>query len=484
MFTPIMRLHSILFILAVFIWNFATSAQPYLGNGIKIGDTTSDSTIVWVRLTERAEPKWNGKKWLGVTDRNFDVGELGEKQFPVNADLPDMEGSLMGAPGSVRLSWWPTDQPRERAQSDWLEVDPNGDFTRNVPIGGLKPNQSYSLKVESQSPSGRKGKSLTASFRTAPGPSLSDALQFVVSTCQSWITRDKGTAGIQIYDHMLERDPDFFVHLGDIVYYDKKSAGGDVDARTPELARFHWNRWYGCSDVIKFHRQVNSFFIKDDHDTLTDDTIPGQRVGNLTWDDGLTIFREQVPIGDPTYRTRRWSRDLQFWIVEGRDYRSPNPMPDGEGKSIWGTKQKAWFMDGVRASDAPFKILFSPTPVVGPDRENKRDNYSNSNWTHEGSQIRQFCAENNVIVICGDRHWQYHSIDDETGTHEFSSGATTEAHAGGFSLDRRTEEHQYLAIIGGFLSGEIKPAGAGRSELVMRHHRVDGSIAYEFAFTR
>ena len=160
--------------------------------------------------------------------------------------------------------------------------------------------------------------------------------------------RDKGTAGIQIYDHMLDLDPDFFVHLGDIVYYDKKSAGGDVDALTPELARFHWNRWYGCYDVVKFHRQINSFFIKDDHDTLTNDSIPGQKVGNLTWDDGLTIFKEQVPIGDPTYRTRRWSKDLQFWIVEGRDYRSPNRMPDGEGKSIWGPEQKEWFMDGVR----------------------------------------------------------------------------------------------------------------------------------------
>ena len=207
-------------------------------------------------------------------------------------------------------------------------------------------------------------------------------------------------------------------------------------------------------------------------------------MGNLTWDDGLAIFKEQVPIGEPTYRTRRWSKDLQFWIVEGRDYRSPNRMPDGEGKSILGPEQKEWFMEGVRASDAPFKILFSPTPVVGPDRENKKDNYANSNWTYEGSQIRQFCAENNVIVICGDRHWQYHSIDDETGTHEFSSGATTKAHAGGFSLDLRTSEHQYLAIIGGFLSGEIKPGKVGERQFIMRHYKVDGNLAYEYAFTR
>lgn len=457
-------------------------AQPYFGNGIKIGETTVDSTIVWLRLTDRAEPKWDGLEWIGVEDRDFDVGELGEKQLPKGATISDMEGSLSGMEGSARLSWWPEDRPEAKAYTDWLAVDPNHDFTRQVVLADLEAHQRYELEIESQSADGKSGQSLSGSFQTALGSDMNEPFRFVISTCQSWKTRDKGTAGLQIYDHMLELDPAFFVHLGDIVYYDKRSAGGDVDARTPELARFHWNRWYGCTDIVKFHKQVPSFFIKDDHDTVTNDSVPGMRVGDLTWDKGLSIFREQAPMGEHTYRSRRWGKDLQFWIVEGRDFRSPNKMPDSKEKSIWGPEQKAWFKEEVLASDAPFKILFSPTPVVGPDRANKRDNLSNSNWTYEGDEIRKFCAENNVIVICGDRHWQYHSIDDKTGVHEFSSGATSKTHAGGFSMDLRTEEHQYLAIIGGFLSGEIN-SGANADQLTFRHHRVDGSIAYEYSFS-
>ena len=458
-------------------------AQPYFGNGIKIGETTSDSTIVWLRLTERIEPNWKGLKWLGVEDRDFDVGKLGEKQFPVDATMADMEGSLLGMEGNVRLSWWPEGEPDEKNQTAWLQVDSKRDFTKQIVLKHLQPRQGYVLQLESQSNRGEAGQTLAGSFRTAPGDTESELLRFVVSTCQSWKTRDKGTAGLQIYDHMQDLNPAFFVHLGDIVYYDKRSAGGDVDARTPELARFHWNRWYGCSDVVKFHTQVPSFFIKDDHDTVTNDSAPGMRVGKLTWNKGLSIFREQAPMGELTYRSRRWSKDLQFWIVEGRDYRSPNNMPDSEKKSIWGAEQKAWFKKEVLASDAPFKILFSPTPIVGPDRVNKRDNHSNSNWTYEGDEIRKFCSANNVIVISGDRHWQYHSIDDQTGLHEFSSGATSKAHAGGFRMDLITEEHQYLAIIGGFLSGEINP-GEDRDQLTMRHHNVDGSVAYEYTFSR
>ncbi len=471
------------FLIVCLLASTSAFTQPYFGNGIKIGETTSDSTIVWLRLTERIVPNWKGLKWLGVEDRDFDVGELGEKQFPTGATIADMEGSLLGVAGSVRLSWWPGGKPEDKSQTGWLDVDPKRDFTKQVVLKDLKPRQAYVLKIESQSLRGEAGQTLTGSFRTATGGTDSEPFRFVVSTCQSWKTRDKGTAGLQIYDHMRILDPAFFVHLGDIVYYDKRSAGGDVDARTPELARFHWNRWYGCSDVVKFHQQVPSFFIKDDHDTVTNDSAPGMRVGDLTWDKGLSIFREQAPMGALTYRSRRWSKDLHFWIVEGRDYRSPNEMPDSDRKSIWGVEQKAWFKNEVLASDAPFKILFSPTPVVGPDRASKRDNHSNRNWTYEGDEIRTFCSANNVIVISGDRHWQYHSIDDQTGLHEFSSGATSEAHAGGFKMELRTEEHQYLAIIGGFLSGEIIPGVDGR-QLTMRHHNVDGSVAYEYTFSR
>ena len=478
-----MKCYPVLFALSLFTLAAISHGQPYLGNGIKIGETTADSTIIWLRLTEQAEPNWNGLKWLGVEDRDFDVGELGEKQFPEGAAITDMEGSLLGTDGSVRLTYWPEGQPNSRTQTDWLFVDPSRDFTRQVTLDDLKPDQLYRIKVESRSKEGQPGQSIAGSFKTAPGPAKSEPLNFVVSTCQSWITRDKGTAGDQIYNHMLGLGPAFFVHLGDIVYYDKRSAGGDVDARTPELARFHWNRWYGCSDIMNFHNHVPSFFIKDDHDTVTNDSYPGVNVGELTWNRGLSIFLEQVPIEEPTYRSRRWSKDLHFWIVEGRDYRSPNKMKDGPDKSIWGPEQKAWFKKEVLASDAPFKILFTPTPIVGPDRDNKKDNHSNANWSHEGEELRKFCAENNVIAICGDRHWQFHSIDDGTGMHEYACGAGTEAHAGGFSMDLETDEHQYLAIIGGFLSGEIQPDG-NSTRLTIRHHRVDGSVAYEYIYTR
>ena len=74
---------------------------------------------------------------------------------------------------------------------------------------------------------------------------------------------------------------------------------------------------------------------------------------------------------------------------QGRDYRSPNMMEPGPGKILWGAEQLEWFKRTLAESDATFKILISPMPMVGPDDAKqaerpsdnhdslKRDNHSN-----------------------------------------------------------------------------------------------------------
>jgi len=248
------------------------------------------------------------------------------------------------------------------------------------------------------------------------------------------------------------------------------------------LARWGWARMYSLPTNFEFHRQVPSYFIKDDHDTWQNDSWPSLEslfMGDLTFEDGLEIFREQVPMSDLTYRTFRWGQDVQIWLVEGRDYRSANPDPDGPDKTIWGAEQKAWFKETVEASDATFRILISPTPLVGPDRDNKSDSHANEGFAFEGRELREFIAQqDNMIVICGDRHWQYISVDDETGVREYASGPASDEHAGGWSNDDVRPEHRYLNVIGGFLAVTAERHD-GVPTLTLRHHSVDGEILNE-----
>jgi alkaline phosphatase D len=166
-------------------------------------------------------------------------------------------------------------------------------------------------------------------------------------------------------------------------------------------------------------------------------------------------------------------------LVEGRDYRSPNTQADGPDKTIWGKEQMEWFKQTVEASDATFKILISPTPVIGPDRSQKKDNHSNKGFYHEGEIIRKFIASQpNMYVICGDRHWQYVSEHQDYGIVEFSIGANSDDHAGGWKQEDVRPEHLYLNVVGGTMTVTIDPKGKGSISVV--HYDVNGNPLNEF----
>ncbi len=77
--------------------------------------------------------------------------------------------------------------------------------------------------------------------------------------------------------------------------------------------------------------------------------------------------------------------------------------------TIWGETQRNWLKETLTPSDATWKVLVSPTPIVSPDRLNKRDNHSNSAFAWEGNDFRQWVKRNlleRFFVACGDRHWQ------------------------------------------------------------------------------
>src|SRR5690606_21727730 len=205
--------------------------------------------------------------------------------------------------------------------------------------------------------------------------------------------------------------------------------------------------------------------------------------GELTYKEGLMLWYQNVPLPEKPYRTFRWGRDLQVWLVEGREFRTPNHLPDQPGKSVWGDEQKEWFMRTVEASDARFKILFSPTPVVGPDRDRKRDNHANSVYATEGAWLRAYLAGHpNMFVVNGDRHWQYVSRDAETGLTEFGSGAVSDFHAQGWDPDDKRPEHRFLRVKGGFLNIRLEYDSA-TPRLSFVHRNVEGEKVHEEHFS-
>ena len=461
---------------------------PYQATGFKVGEVTDSGAVIWTRLTQLAERI--GTEAPMPTFR-YQAPGMDELQvappgrfhphdwvpvvlYDEGSSIEYIEGAVIGSTGETRVSYRPADAT-EWLSTDWEVVDPERDFTRQFTLTGLTAGTEYELRVEGRLAGNQAiGSSLDGRLRTAPPPDQPTRVVFASTTGTDYEDQDAPEGGFLIHRTMMDMDVDFFVHTGDILYYDDY-------AKNLDLARWGWARMFSLSTNFDFHRRIPTYFMKDDHDTWQDDTWPTQEssyMGDFTFQDGIEIFTEQVPMSELTYRTFRWGQDVQIWVVEGRDYRSANPDPDGPTKTIWGAEQKAWFKESVEASDATFRILISPTPFVGPDNPNKFDSHATDGFGTEGRELREFLVENDMIVICGDRHWQYVSVHDETGLREYATGAASDAHAGTWRQGDVRPEHLYVNVIGGFLSVTAERLD-GVPTLTLRNHHVDGEVLFE-----
>lgn len=446
---------------------------PYQATGTRVGEATDSSAIVWTRLTKKPQRNNDGVKFDKRADRN-------NKQ-PTEIPVEQIEGACPGVAGRVRLRYGLREDLSDAKETEWRNVTEATDFIHQFPLTGLRPGSEYHYASQTALPNSTQVQNeFQGKFFTAPTAETPSDFRFCVMTCQGYPDRDHED-GHPIYPSMLALEPKFVTLTGDLVYYDNDAPR----ALTPALARLHWERMFSLPRLIAMLRNTSSYWLKDDHDTLSNDSWPGRKFGELTFDEGQKIFHQQAPLGKDSYRTFRWGRDLQIWFTDGRDFRSPNRMPDGPKKTIWGAEQKAWFKRTVKESDATWKILVSPTPLVGPDRKNKNDNHSNEGFAHEGNEIREWLkthVPDNFFVICGDRHWQYHSVHPTAGTQEFSVGAASNSHAGG-SPGENKNYHRFHRVKGGFLSVELK-AQDGQSQIAFQLRDVEGNIGYEVKFER
>lgn len=387
-------------------------AAPHLAQGTLAGEVTASSVFLQTRLTALPGPE---------------LDELG--------DLPGMAGV-------VRFEYGTQADLGDAKPTPWMRAEPDGDFIVRAFVSDLAPGQLYYYRAEFGLDETATRLGSIGTFKTLPGEASSATVSFLMGSCQNYAFfmhgkkgDGRGSAaaedqalGYPAYTAMKALAPDFFVGTGDIVYYDHPAK--TAATTLPEL-RKKWHEQARFPRLIDFFATTPAYWSKDDHDFRFNDADLGgaKQPAPST---GIEIFREQMPIhavGDrtsPTYRTHRINRHLQLWFSEGRDYRSPNKSADGPDKTLWGQEQREWLMRTLQQSDATFKILITPTPMVGPDDASKTDNHVNlGGFRHEADAFFGWVKEQgitNFFTFCGDRHWQYHSIHP-TGVEEFACGA-------------------------------------------------------------
>lgn len=449
--------------------------ETYLAQGVFAGEVTSTSVILQTRLA--ASP--------GLVDGDV-PGTQGIARFEISR-TPDFQTSDF---------------------SGWIPATSANDFILKARIGSLQPGTTYHYRAIHGSSRELAKPGPAASFQTLPAADQSAPIQFILTSCLNHAFFQHGDKthapaspedrklGYPAIDPIQRLTPDFVIINGDCVYYDHP---WDTRAKTQAEMRKKWHEQYVMPRFVKLFAQTPAYWLKDDHDhryndsDTTGDMEPSNQLG-------IDTFREQVPVVDPqnanatTYRTHRMGRDLQVWFVEGRDYRKPNEMPDGPDKSIWGAEQREWLQCTLKESDATFKILISPTPMVGPDDGSKNDNHANlKGFNHEGRAFFSWLQQNHIdpnkfFILTGDRHWKYHSIHP-SGYSEFSCGALNRENSRLGRVPGDPQSNDPDAKIrqlytdspssGGFLSVDLNPSKTNTAAtLAVTLHDDTGKILY------
>ena len=292
-----------------------------------------------------------------------------------------------------------------RGEIDAEHVEPAHDYTVNVETDGLlDAGEFYFYRFVYDEVQSRTGR-----CRTLPDADASpDGLTLAVLTCQDY---ENGYYGA--YHHIAKEDVDFMVHLGDFIY---ESAAGhyktvfsreypDRDLSLPSGHELAWSlddfrylhRTYRTDRFLQAALERHTLIAGWDDHEIADDRYwhrgvnaplaPNHPRGNdptfmkrLTAD-GMQAWWEYLPTrveydadAERLHERFRIWRHFEFgdlvdlWMTEGRLFRDAPPddglLTHGRGtptrenpdRTMLGEDQRAWFLDGIRHSDAQWTV--------------------------------------------------------------------------------------------------------------------------------
>jgi len=378
---------------------------------------------------------------------------------PRYVDHPFSLGVASGDPTATGVMLWTRLAPRpfepdggmngERVAVDW-EVAEDDAFTRvvqrgrataapelgfsvHVDVRGLRPDRWYVYRFragEATSPVGRT--------RTAPDASAETPLRFAVASCQHW---EQGL--FTAYDHMAREELDLVTHLGDYIY---ETAGvGDrvrrhqgLEVRTLDDYRRRYAQYKNDPSLQAAHARCPWVVTWDDHEVdnnyagsvgengfESEEQMLARRAAayQAWWEhQPVRVSRARSWADLAITRTVDWGRLARFWVLDTRQYRTPQPcgggtrvVPcDGHGdpaQTMLGARQERWLEEGLRTSDAAWQVLAQQVMVAPFDsRAGEEVQLSMDQWSgYPAARERLLSmlaqrARHRTVVLTGDIH--------------------------------------------------------------------------------
>jgi hypothetical protein len=259
------------------------------------------------------------------------------------------------APGSVRVEAWPTNAPNAAVRSAWRGTNGAGVATLTLAkAGGADEPWSWRGIVR---PFGGGSEVAGRVHRVPPRPAPGEpsAFTFAFGSC---ILQKHAIPTLQV---ALSQHPVFFAMIGDLGYQD--DVAFHPYAQTYDRYVELFRRILRRRDMSRLLEATLLFAVQDDHDYGQDDAY-GQTVKPYA----AQAFADVIPGArwpEPDYR--RWTvGQVEFFLTDNRRYRdAPSPPFDnGAYRSVLGSQQRNWLVNGMASSDARVKVVFIPMTMA------------------------------------------------------------------------------------------------------------------------
>lgn len=326
------------------------------------------------------------------------LGALAQSSAAASAPFPFTLGVASGEPDDSSVVLWtrlaptPTDadgqggMPNADVAVDWqVSADQNfttlvssGTFTARYDqahavhalAGGLAPDAEYYYRFRAQGHISPVGRTRTAPAPTATGRDFTMAFASCAHYEHGYYTA---------YRRMADDRPDLILHLGDYIYEGGATSGAlrqHLGSETVSLAdyRRRYALYRTDPDLQAAHAIAPWLVVPDDHEVENNyagmvraDSSPVLTAAQWTarrtaayqaYFENMPLRAAATPSGNSIqlYRRVRWGTLATFHMLDTRQFRDDQACGDGTkvcadadlaGRSITGTAQEAWLLDGL-----------------------------------------------------------------------------------------------------------------------------------------
>jgi phosphodiesterase/alkaline phosphatase D-like protein len=213
-------------------------------------------------------------------------------------------------------------------------ADGSHDFTVHRRVRGLRPDTRYFFRFRQ----GRQ-RSQRGSFRTAPARASNLTIEFAWSGDADAQPAPGQTAPFwnrfEIYRAMAAERNHFNVNLGDVIYSDTEVLDdeGRPAAPTALTVATKWAKYrqnLAQRNLQRLRGSAGLYNVWDDHEFVNDFTSPEN---GAVYDAGVQAFTDYNPVrysrSQGLYRSYRWGRNLELFVLDERSFRSAKASADG-----------------------------------------------------------------------------------------------------------------------------------------------------------